>query len=85
MLKRSYYRGRDFRHASTIEELRGVARRHVPRFTMEYVEGGAENEVTLARNRTAFDEVGLIPRTLVDVGARDLSVELFGVRQPSPW
>ena len=52
---------------------------------MEYVEGGSENEITLTRNRTAFDDIALIPRTLVDVGTRDLSVELFGVRQALPF
>ena len=84
MIRRAYYRGRDYRHASTIEELRRVAARHVPRFTMEYIEGGAEQEVTLRRNREAFEDVRLVPRALVDVGVRDLSVDLFGTRHALP-
>ena len=37
-MTRSYYAGGDFRRASTIEELRRVAMRRVPRFAFEYLE-----------------------------------------------
>jgi (S)-mandelate dehydrogenase len=41
-MSRRYYAGRDFRRALSIEELRRVAQRRLPRFEMEYLEGGAE-------------------------------------------
>lgn len=49
-----------------------------------YVAGGAGMERTLSANRQAFDRWRLVPRVLRDVSARDLTVELFGGRLPSP-
>lgn len=85
MPRRRYYGGRDFRRAISIEELRRVAERCLPRFSLEYLEGGAEDEVTLRRNRFVFEEIAFLPRTLVGVGQRDLSTELFGTRIAMPF
>ena len=49
-----------------------------------YVAGGAGDERTQSRNATAFDHWGLMPRMLVGAAERDLSVELFGHRLPTP-
>lgn len=83
-MRRKYYGGRDFRRALSIEELRLVAERCLPRFVLEYLEGGAEDEVTLRRNRSIFERIAFLPRTLVGVGQRDLSTELFGTRLALP-
>lgn len=77
-MMRSYYAGRDFRRAASIEELRRVAMRRLPRFVLEYVEGGAEDEVTLRRNRDVFERVAWVPRTLVGLSMPDATTELFG-------
>jgi (S)-mandelate dehydrogenase len=77
-MSRSRYRGRDFRRALTIEDLRLVAQRRLPNFTFEYVEGGAEDEVALRRNRDVFERIAWLPRTLAGVGTPDLSTEVFG-------
>ena len=77
-MRRRYYGGKDFRRAATIEELRRVARRHVPNFAFEYVEGGAEDEVALKRNRDVFERLAWVPRTLAGVGTPDLSTEILG-------
>jgi len=77
-MKRSYYSGCDFRRAASIEELRRVAMRRVPNFTFEYVEGGAEDEVSLRRNRDVFERIAWLPRTLAGVGAPELATELLG-------
>jgi (S)-mandelate dehydrogenase len=77
-MKRAYYGGNDFRRAIGIEELRHVARRAVPNFTFEYVEGGAEDEVALKRNRDVFERIAWLPRTLAGVGTPDLSTEILG-------
>ncbi len=84
-MKRRYYAGWDFRRARNIEELRLIARRRTPNFCFEYVEGGADDEVTLRRNREVFEQIGFLPRTLVDVTSRNQSVELFGQRVASPF
>ena len=84
-MKRSYYAGRDFRKALSIEELRLIAERRVPRLAFEYLDGGAENEVTLRRNRKVFERIGFVPRTLVDVSARNQAVDVFDQRIQSPF
>jgi (S)-mandelate dehydrogenase len=77
-MKRAYYGGTDFRRALTIEDLRHVARRRLPNFTFEYVEGGAEDEVALKRNRDVLERIAWLPRTLAGVGTPDLSTEVLG-------
>jgi (S)-mandelate dehydrogenase len=77
-VKRRHYGGGDFRRAITIEDLRHVARRKLPNFSFEYLEGGAEDEVALRRNRDVFERIAWLPRTLAGVGAPDLATELLG-------
>jgi len=77
-MMRAYYGGKDFRRAINIEELRRVARRRVPNFAFEYVEGGAEDEIALKRNRDVFERITWVPRTLAGVGTPDLSTEILG-------
>jgi (S)-mandelate dehydrogenase len=77
-VRREHYTGRDFRRAITIEDLRRIARRRLPNFNFEYVEGGAEDEVTLRRNREVFERITWLPRALVGAGPADLGTEFFG-------
>ncbi|HRG55284.1 MAG TPA: alpha-hydroxy-acid oxidizing protein [Lacunisphaera sp.] len=49
-----------------------------------YVAGGAGRESTMDANRAALDKWRIVPRVLRDVEQRDLSIELFGQRLPSP-
>jgi L-lactate dehydrogenase (cytochrome) len=44
----------------------------------DYIDGGADDEVTMHRNRMAFDEYELAPRVLVDVGAIDPRTDVLG-------
>lgn len=62
---RRYHAGCDFLRAHSIAELAHMAQKRLPHFAWEYLAGGAEEELTLARNRQAFHEVSLLPRTLV--------------------
>jgi (S)-mandelate dehydrogenase len=77
-MRRARYGGRNFRRAITIDDLRLVARRWLPNFSFEYVEGGAEDEVTLRRNRDVFERIAWLPQVLVGVGSADPRTELFG-------
>src|SRR6185503_5865743 len=79
--QRRQFSGRDLSRVLNIADLREVARRRIPHFVFEYVEGGAEDENTLRCNRRAFEELSFIPQTLVDTTARSHRIELFG--QPS--
>ena len=54
------------------------AERRLPRFVWDSIEGGAGDEVTLRRNRTAFSDYVLRPRPLVDVSRRDLTTSVLG-------
>jgi L-lactate dehydrogenase (cytochrome) len=67
-----------------IEDLRAEARRFLPRAVFDFVDGGAEDEVTLRRNRAAFGEIDLVPRVLRDVGEIDLKTEILGCRSSLP-
>ena len=77
-MKRAHYGGTDFRRAINVEELRRIARRRLPHFAFEYVEGGAEDEITLRRNRELFERIAWLPRTLTGVGTPELSTEILG-------
>jgi lactate 2-monooxygenase len=50
----------------------------------DYVAGGAGNERTQSDNVAAFDRWGIVPRMLSGAAERDLSIELFGKRLPTP-
>ncbi|HMU17883.1 MAG TPA: alpha-hydroxy-acid oxidizing protein, partial [Thauera aminoaromatica] len=76
--RRQHYRGRNPARAHSIAELRAMAARRLPDFCLEYLDGGADDEIALARNRRVLDEILLLPRTLVDVSQRELAVPLFG-------
>ncbi len=68
----------------SIEDARELARRRLPKAVFEFVNGGAEDEVTLAANRNDFTKLALLPRMLADVSGRDLSVTLWGERLSLP-
>ncbi len=82
---RRYYRGFNLERVRTIEDLRAMAHRRLPPFAIEYLEGGSEEEATLARNRAALASYRLLARALVDVRHRDQSVKLFGRQTPLPF
>ena len=69
----------DLNQLVSIEDLRQVARRRLPRAIFDFFDGGAEDEVTLRENRAAFERVRLLPKVLVNVAKVDMSAELFGV------
>ena len=71
-------------NAINIEALRNLARRRLPRAIFEFIDGGAQDEVTLRANRDDFNALRLIPRVLTDITKRDLGVELFGRRYAAP-
>lgn len=84
-MRRQYYTGPDAARARSIEELRRMTQRRIPNFCLEYLEGGAENETTLARNRSVFDQYSFVPRTLVDVSTRSQAISLFGNPHALPF
>ena len=67
-----------------VADLRAAAGRVLEADVRDYLEGGAEDERTLARNRRGFERLALRPRRLVDVSTVDTSLELYGERLASP-
>jgi L-lactate dehydrogenase (cytochrome)/(S)-mandelate dehydrogenase len=68
----------------SVDAMRGLARRALPRAVFDFGDGAAEDERTLRRNEAAFSEIALLPRPLDGAAERDLSVELFGKRLSMP-
>lgn len=67
-----------------VKDYRELARRRLARFAFDYLEGGAEDGRTLARNVAAWQAVLFRPRALQDVAQVDTGVDLFGRRQALP-
>jgi len=65
-------------------EFEPLARQRLPREVWEYISQGAADELTLRRNREAFDAIRLRPRVLVDVSRIDTRLELFGQKLDFP-
>ncbi len=70
--------------AYNVADLREIARRRLPKGIFEFVDRGAEDEVSLRDNRAAFERIRLKPRVLVDVSRRTQSIQLFGHEQKMP-
>jgi L-lactate dehydrogenase (cytochrome) len=70
--------------AASVADLRAIARRRLPRGVFDYIDGGAEDERTLAANSAAFGAVTFRPRVLRDVGEVDPSATVLGRRLPLP-
>ena len=70
--------------AAAVADLRAIARRRLPRGVFDYIDGGAEDERTLAANAAAYARVTFRPRVLRDVGTVDPSTTLLGRPLPLP-
>jgi len=72
------------RRAASILDLRRMARRRLPRFAFDFIDGGAESETNLRLNQSAFGEIRMVPRYLVDVSKVSTETSLFGVTHAYP-
>ncbi len=70
--------------AHSIADLRRIAQRRLPQSVFEFFDGGAEDELTLADNRAAFEHNRLVPRVLRDVSSPQMAVELLGGQASLP-
>jgi lactate 2-monooxygenase len=66
------------------KSLEAKASAALPQSVLSYVQGGCGDEHTQDLNVDAFRRWGLTPRMMVDASQRDLSVELFGLKLPTP-
>ena len=70
--------------AASALDYRELARRRLPAFLFEYIDGGSYAEVTLRRNIADLEAIALRQRVLTDVSTLDLTTELFGQRLALP-
>jgi len=75
---------RRLRPVASVDDLRRLARRRLPRGVFDYIDGGAEDERTLAHNVDDFAALSFAPRVLRSVGTVDPSTSLFGRPLPVP-
>lgn len=61
-----------------LADLRALAQRSLPRPVFDYMDGGAEDEITERQNTAAFDSDGLVPSCLVDVTNIDMKARVLG-------
>jgi L-lactate dehydrogenase (cytochrome) len=69
--------------ANNIADLRRLARRRLPRPIFDYIDGGADDELTLERNMSAFSTYEIVPDVLTDVSSIRTATTLFG--EPVAW
>jgi L-lactate dehydrogenase (cytochrome) len=77
-------RSRRLRRCFNVTDLRALARRKLPAPIFHYLDGGADDELSLHRNVTAFDDYSLLPRHLRDVSTIDTSTTVLGRRIAMP-
>jgi L-lactate dehydrogenase (cytochrome) len=76
--KPGFSRAAKLQRASTIWELRDMAKRRTPRAPFDYTDGAAETEITLRRAREAFLDIEFRPGILRDVSSVDLGTDILG-------
>ncbi len=72
-------------HVLNISDLRGLAKQRLPRAVFDYIDGGAEAEITLAENCRAFDQVTFRPRCAVATTSVDLRTDVLGATIDMPF
>ena len=68
-----------------INDLRRQAKRRLPRMTFDYIDGGADREITLRANCAAFDQVLFRPRAAVATPSCDLTTTVLGATLDLPF
>lgn len=69
----------------SVADLKVRARRRIPGFAFDYVDGGIDQEHGKRRNRDAWHEIELTPRYLCDVSTADLTTTVFGHKYAMPF
>jgi L-lactate dehydrogenase (cytochrome) len=70
--------------AAAVTDYRALAKRRLPRFLFEYVDGGSYDEVTLRRNMDDLRQIALRQRVLRDVSNLDVTATLLGQNSRLP-
>lgn len=71
--------------AINIEDLRKLAKKRLPRMVFDYIDGGAEDEITLRRSVDRYADYEFQWNSLVDISKIDASTTVFGHNNPLPF
>ncbi len=69
---------------ANINDLRLLARKRLPAGVLDYIDGGAEDEITLGRNSADFARITFRPKVLADVASIELGTDLFNRSMKMP-
>src|ERR1700733_6900595 len=69
---------------ASVADLRLIAKRRLPGGVFDYIDGGAEDALTMRRNTAAYRRAELVPRVLPDVSELDPTPTLLGRPLPLP-
>ncbi|MBJ7490570.1 MAG: alpha-hydroxy-acid oxidizing protein, partial [Ilumatobacteraceae bacterium] len=75
---------RRFERAANIADLRLIAKSRLPHGIFDYIDGAAEDEITMRRNTAAFQQYEFVPRVLRNVADIDTSTSFLGRTLESP-
>jgi len=73
------------RKSACVADLKKRAKRRIPKFAFDYIEGGCNSELALKNNREALDDVFLRPEYLQAYSKPELGIELFGKQYSAPF
>lgn len=71
--------------AASIDDLRMLAKRRLPKFAFDFIDGGAETETNLSSNQNNFQSIKLTPRYLIDCSKVSTETTLFGNTYSVPF
>ena len=69
----------------SIEDLRAKAKKRIPKFAFEYLDGGCNEDISLYKNTNDLRKVEMKPRYLVPFEGANLKTELFGHEYDAPF
>ena len=69
----------------TVDDLREKAKKRIPRFAFEYLDGGCNDDVNIKKNTSDIRKIELVPRYLDEYNGSDFSTELFGKTYDAPF
>src|SRR6201997_5529629 len=72
------------RDCHNFHDFRELARRRVPGPIFDYIDGGADDEITLRQNTASFERCDLVPNILRGVETLDISVRVMGQKLAMP-
>ncbi|MEO6022014.1 MAG: alpha-hydroxy acid oxidase [Burkholderiales bacterium] len=70
--------------AINIDDMRTLARKRLPKTIFEFIDGGAQDEISLRANRADFGRYAFRTRMLTDISTRDISTSILGKRSAAP-